>query len=512
MLLDWLFALLPLFLMVALMVSRRWSAARAGPAGWLATVVVAAWHFRAGAHTLTVAHVRSFFLAVDVLMIVWAAFLLYRVTDEAGVIRTLARALPALTADRGMQALLIGWAFASFLQGVGGFGVPVVVTAPILLGLGFAPLTAVLVPSIGHSWSVTFGSLASSFQALITASGLPASALAAETAGLLALAGLACGWMVARIAGGPGSGRRLALPILILAVVMGLTQYGLATCGLWGIAGFGGGLAGLGAGIVVARVASGGRGPVAAPVPPRQIVLALAGYAALVVVTLAVQFIAPLRSLLGVWTIGAPLAATETGRGFAIAAGEAGPIVILRHAGAVLTYASLLAYVVYWRAGCYAPGAPARILAGTARTVLPATVGIVSMVAMAAVMGQSGMTDVLARGLAQGMGLVFPLVSPWIGALGAFVSGSNTNSNLLFVPLQSRTAELLGLPAARILAAQTAGGAIGSVASPAKVIVGVAGTERAVGEGEVMRPLLLYCAVLVGGLSAALWIWLKLLP
>ncbi len=511
MLLDWLLALLPLLLILVLMLRFQWGAARAGPAGWLAAVAVAAWRFRAGLNVLAVAQARAFFLALDVLLIVWAAFLLYRVTDEAGVIATLGRALPRLTADRGMQGLLIGWAFASFLQGVGGFGVPVVVTAPILLGLGFSPLAAVLAPSVGHSWSVTFGSLASSFQALIVASGLPAAALAAPSAGLLGLAGIACGWMVARICGGSASGRRLAVPILTMGVVMGLAQFALAISGLWTIAGFGGGLAGLGVGLLLAGAYPGESSPGSAPVPAREIALALAGYAVLVVVTLAVQLIAPLRAGLGGLMLAARLPASETGRGFAVAAGEAGPIVLLRHAGAVLTYASLLAYAIYRGAGSYAPGAAGRIAAGTAGAVLPATIGIVSMVSLAAVMSQSGMTDTLARGLAGGVGALFPLASPWIGALGAFVTGSNTNSNLLFVPLQQRTAEILGLPTTRILAAQTAGGAIGSVVAPTKVVVGVGGTKGSVGEGEVMRRLLVYAGALVTGISVVVWIWVRLI-
>src|SRR3990170_728816 len=164
MLLDWLLALAPLLLIVILMVWFHWGAARAGAAGWLAGVAIATIRFGAGVEVLARAQTRAFVLALDVLMIVWGAFLLYRVADQAGAIRALELALPRLTADRGMQALLIGWAFASFLQGVGGFGVPVVVTAPLLVGLGFSPLASVLTSAIGHSWSVTFGSLPSSFR------------------------------------------------------------------------------------------------------------------------------------------------------------------------------------------------------------------------------------------------------------------------------------------------------------------------------------------------------------
>ena len=156
-------ALTPILIILVLMVGLRWGAAKAGAAGYLSALIIATTYFGAEAPLLAYAHAKAFFLTIDVLMIIWAAFLLYRVTDEAGAILTIGKSLPHLTPDRGMQALIIGWVFATFLQGVGGFGVPVAVIAPILVGLGFTPLSAVVIPSIGHGWAVTFGSLGSSF-------------------------------------------------------------------------------------------------------------------------------------------------------------------------------------------------------------------------------------------------------------------------------------------------------------------------------------------------------------
>ena len=112
-------------------------------------------------------------------------------------------------------------------------------------------------------------------------------------------------------------------------------------------------------------------------------------------------------------------------------------------------------------------------------------------------MQHAGMTDTLARGLAEGMGRLFPLAAPWIGALGAFMTGSNTNSNVLFGALQMRTAELLGYSVAIILAAQTSGGALGSVIAPTKVVVGASTAGMEGKEGDVMRQLLLYTGLLV---------------
>jgi lactate permease len=147
-----------------------------------------------------------------------------------------------------------------------------------------------------------------------------------------------------------------------------------------------------------------------------------------------------------------------------------------------------------------------RIVSGTVRQVITSSIGIAAMVGMAVVMSHAGMTEILARGLAQGMGGLFPLASPWIGVLGAFMTGSNTNANVVFAALQKRTADLLGYSAAIILAAQTSGAAIGSVIAPTKIIVGASTAGLAGKEGLVLRALLLYVAILIVGVSLATWI------
>jgi lactate permease len=116
---------------------------------------------------------------------------------------------------------------------------------------------------------------------------------------------------------------------------------------------------------------------------------------------------------------------------------------------------------------------------------------------MATVMEYAGMTEALARGLARLAGSLFPIVAPWIGALGAFMTGSNTNSNVVFALLQLRTAQLLSISVAIILAGQTAGAGLASVVAPAKIVVGTSTADLAGREGEVMRKMLPYIIVLV---------------
>jgi len=489
-------AFTPIAVILALMVGLRWGASRAGAAGYLSALIIAVAFFGAGPRLLAVAHTKALLLTIDVLMIIWAAFLLFRVADEAGAIKTIGKALPHLTADKGMQALIIGWVFASFLQGVGGFGVPVAVIAPLLGGLGFAPLSAVVIPSVGHSWAVTFGSLGSSFNAMMAATGLDWPELAPYSALFLGISGIGVGLMVAHAAGGWPALRRLFIPVMILGVVMSLALYFAATSGLWNVASFLGGLAGL---LIAYPLARRYRGQIEdnGELDLRSLGIAISGYAALIAITLSIQLIPGVRSALGGVKLSLDFPAVETSLGYATAAGPGRTIPIFRHAGAILLYSSILAYLIYKIAGWYTQGASGRIISGTIKRVMSSSVGIASMVAMANVMQHAGMTETLARGLAEGVGAAFPIVSPWIGALGAFMTGSNTNSNVVFAALQQRTAELLGYSVALILAAQTSGGALGSVIAPTKIVVGASTGGMAGREGEVMRKMLLYTGLLI---------------
>ena len=498
--------------------------------------------FGATPQLLAYAHAKGLLFSVDVLLIIWAAFLLYRVVDEAGAIRTIGQALPRLTPDPVLQTLILGWVFASFLQGVGGFGVPVAVVSPLLVSLGLSPLAAVLAPSIGHGWAVTFGSMGSSFQSLMAATGQPAEALSPPTALFLGLICPVIGLMVAHVAGGWKALRRLFLPILVWGGLMGGVQYLVATSGAWNIGAFMGGLAGLVITPFLVWVIAGrsnlitehrqspanndqllqkgeqtrmagwldnvtdhgmGAGeqkssnPKSELINLKSLIIALSGYAILIVLTLVIQLIPALKSFFGQVILQVQFPETRSALGYLTPASTGRKISLFGHTGSLLLYTSILAYLVYRLCGLYQPGSVRRILEGTVRRVMSSSVSIVSMICMALVMEHAGMTDALARGLAEGTRALFPIFSPWIGAIGAFMTGSNTNSNVVFGALQMHTAQFLGYGVPVILAAQTAGAGLASVIAPAKVVVGACTAGMAGKEGEVMRRLAPYVVILV---------------
>src|SRR5210317_1082300 len=169
---KWFFAFSPIAVVLVLMIFFNWSGSRAGAAAWLTALIVGVALFGAHPELLAYSQMKGVLLSLNVLYIIWAALLLYNVVKETGAIDAIGVGIQRFSGDKSIQLLIFGWIFSSFLQGVAGYGVPIAVVAPLLVGMGFNPVTAVAVPAIAHSWSVTFGSMGASFQALMSVTGL----------------------------------------------------------------------------------------------------------------------------------------------------------------------------------------------------------------------------------------------------------------------------------------------------------------------------------------------------
>ena len=516
--LSWLIALSPILAVLILMIGLRWGGSRAGPVGWLVALVVGLLFFGSTPQVLFYSQIRAVLLSLFVLYIIWMALVLYCVVNEAGAIAVIGGTIARLTGERTLQLLILGWAFSSFLQGVGGFGVPIAVVAPLLIGMGFSPVVSVAAVAIGHSWSVTYGGMASSFQALIAATGIGGYDLAHWSSVFLGLACFGCGLAAVHAYDGLKGLRRGVVAILIMGTAMSLTQYALAVNGLWNVAGFVAGMAGLVAGGATARLPfyrrSEGEENAPAEADGAQKrpgpLLAISAYLILVVVVTAAELVAPLHDLLNQVVININSPAVSTTLGWVTEAGPGRTISVFGHAGALLAYTCIISFLIYRCTGHYKPGVMGRILRGTVASGVPSTIGIASMVGMALIMDHCGMVFLLARGLSESVGPAFPFFSPLIGMLGAFMTGSNTNSNVVFAPLQLATAQLIGINALVVLGAQTTGGALGSMLAPAKVIVGCSTAGLAGREGEVMRKTFLYGVLIAAFIGLLAWVVLSL--
>lgn len=144
------------------------------------------------------------------------------------------------------------------------------------------------------------------------------------------------------------------------------------------------------------------------------------------------------------------------------------------------------------------------VMRKAAREELPSTTAITALILLSQVMDTAGELPLLAMGIAAvASPLVFLGLSDFIGILGAFVTSSNTASNILMTPLQVATAELEGLPRSLVIALQGAGGAIGNAIAPGDLLVGATAVGISQQLGAVIAKVLPW-VLITGALTAGL--------
>jgi lactate permease len=497
----WMLAISPILFLVLCMTVFRMSGAKAGILTWIVAQLIAFFAFGARLDILQYANFKAFFLALDVMLIIWGAMYLFQVTQSAGSIQKIGSFLSEFSNSKAYLGIFLGWLFPSFLQGMGGFGVPIAVSAPLLVSAGFSPILSVILASIGHGWGVSFGSMGTSVRTMEAVTGLPIDAFAPASAILLGITAILSGLVVVFLAGGKKEFVR-ALPLTLLCgLILSAGQYAIARTDFWIMAVTLPSLISLAVGIfLVGTLTQHSRKWLKEVDHHRwnEILFALAPYALLVLLILFFNFFIPLRTLLEPLGIQLPFPSMSTDLGYQTPAEWSKRINFSLHPGTILILTGIVSFMAFDKKGSMQQITQKELAKTTLRSTRSTCIAIFSLVGAAVTMQHAGMISLLAEGISTIFSRhIYPLVAPFIGALGAFITGSNNNSNVLFAALQLQTAELLRLPPAWILAAQTTGAALGSIMAPAKVILGCNTVGLEGKEGQVISRLILICLAII---------------
>lgn len=523
----------PIAVAFALLVGLRWSAVRAMGVGWILATVLGLTLWNMDPAWWAASAVYGGLQAFSIILIVFGAILLMNYLDGSGAISTIRWYFTQVAEDRRIQLLLIGLGFETVIEGAAGFGTPGALAAPLFIGLGFPPLAAAVfglffnapsppfgaagTPVLGGVGAVIDGSLLGGgmaqfeFLNLVSAWTGVVTGLTFAFWGVLGIV-LMVYWFGddgERSLSGPVSAALPAAPFAFtLGVVAGVSQ-GLFAWFLGpALPDIAAGFIVLGLGVVMAN-----RGVLVPdddwdfpdrdswtdtwrggldldeiqteqPSKEMSVVMAWTPYLLVAAVLLITRWPG-----LGVLDV-----ITQYTVGFD-----------------VLGYEELGWSIRYLYLPGTMPFIPVAILTGVLHEmdademtdawreslgqVWSAAVTLIVAVSMSQVMiqsatnpaGQLGMMDALSRVLARGAGAVLPMVSPWIGALGTFMTGSNTSSDILFSALQFNAAADVGISTVIVVALQNVGGGIGNMISVLNIaaicgVVGITGRE-----GDMLR-------------------------
>lgn len=535
--LHWLLAASPIIVLAILLVNLRWTAQQAGTTCFFIAAAVALFAFRMPVDALAVAGAKGVWDSAPILLVVWTALLLYHIMDKAGGYEALRQGIVSFSRNELFVVIALGWVFTSFLQGIDGFGTPIVIVAPLLVAIGMRPVYAVAIPIIAHIWAKFFGTLGVGWLATLQVVHLDAATLAAtayQSALLMiiqaVLGGFTLVWMYGRWAA-----MRHAWPlVLIIAAIQGIGQVivalfdpvlaafipaAVAMLALYPLSRwrrYAEPLVGVDKRPAMRAALT--RDDDDSRAAPMGLAMAFMPYAVLTVIAVGTSMITPIANVLRSVTFGLPFPQVSTGYGITNAAVEHyAAIAPLMNPGASLLVTAGLAWLIFKTRGYFrtwdaaGPGGEPGISASLLASAVPASVPIIAFLVMARVMDHSGQTEALAYGIAAvAPAYVFAFLSNGIGIIGAFATSSSTSSNVLFSDLQVTLAKLNGLPTATILAAQSAGGAIGNAIAPANLVLGASTAGISGQEGDILRKTLPWTLVtfLVTGVATVVMVLL----
>ncbi len=152
-------AALPILLGGGLLVGFRIPAKWAMPAVYVTAVVIALGVWNMPAAQVAASTVQGLFLTFDLLLIIFGAILLLNTLERSGGVAAIRRTFHGISDDRRVQVVIIAWLFGSFIEGAAGFGTPAAVAAPLMVAMGFPAAGAVMIGMMIQSTPVTFGAV-----------------------------------------------------------------------------------------------------------------------------------------------------------------------------------------------------------------------------------------------------------------------------------------------------------------------------------------------------------------
>ncbi|WP_044895441.1 L-lactate permease [Bacillus alveayuensis] len=152
-------AMIPILSVFIFLVLLQWPAKRAMPVALMITALTAYFLWGTDKNVIAASVLNGMITSFEILLIVFGAVLLLNTLKESGAVATIRKGFITISPDRRIQTIIIAWLFGSFIEGASGWGTPAAITAPLLVAIGFPAMAAVLVALIMQSTPVSYGAI-----------------------------------------------------------------------------------------------------------------------------------------------------------------------------------------------------------------------------------------------------------------------------------------------------------------------------------------------------------------
>jgi lactate permease len=499
--LSFVVASLPILTVLVLLgVLRRpaWQASLAGLIVGL-VIAIAIWSLPVGL-ALDAVFNGIVFALWPVMWIVVNALLLYNVAVRSGRFELFRAWLIAnLPDDRRVILVVIGFCFGALLEGIAGFGTPVAITSSLLIMVGFPALEALVFVLIFNTAPVAFGALGVPVTVLGAVTGLPPVALGAMIGRQLPIIALILPFYVMALYGGARSVRALWPVLLVAGASFALSQFVASNYLDYSLTDV---LASLGSLVVTLLFLQVWR-----PAPDPEFAVkkiaaasqsvgastsAWQGWLPWIVVSIVVIIWTSFK-IFAIGQIGLHWPGLDNAISITLYNNKPYAAVWVFQPLATGT-AILLAAVLTAALFRLSPTAFWACIVDTFRQVWIAIITVCCIVGLAYLMNYAGLAYTLGLGVASTGGL-FVLLSPFLGWIAVFLSGSDTSGNALFGNLQVVASKQLGLNPLLFAATNSSGGVMGKMISPQNIATGVSVTDLKGQEGLVFARTFVHSVV-----------------
>ena len=419
-----------------------------------------------------------------ILLVIVAALFTYNLAVETKTMDVIKKMLSSITTDKRIQVLILAWGFGGFLEAVAGYGTAVAIPTSILASLGFNPLFAAVICLLANTVPTAFGALGIPVTTLATVTGLEVVHLSYVTSIQLAgfivlipfLLVILTEKSIKALKGVVGitlvSGITFAVPQVFIAKYLGADLPALVAS-----------ICSMACTILMAKAMNKEKVETKEDkIGLKEGILAWLPYILLCgLILIASPLVPSINSLLA-----------KASSNIHIYTGDATSTTAfswINTPGMMILIATFIAGLIQKLKFTYMLD----VLKRTIIQLKTSFITIMSIVAISKIMSHSGMTSSISFGLCAITGSFYPLIAPLLGAIGTFVTGSDTSANILFGALQTEAAKSLSIDPYWIAAANTAGATAGKMISPQSIAIATSATGLIGSEGKILSTTVKYC-------------------